>query len=284
MSTLSVVVADAPAGQPERCGAALRQEAAPGDQVVWVGAGPAPDWADAAVRTPARDRGRLYRAGLDAATHPLVSFTDTATVVQPGWRHAAVAALGEGSVAVGGPVLPASTAGRRRFAGFVVEYGLHAAAPYANASGDVAANNVGYDRAALEQVLAPGEAVWKTLVDARLAAAGRSPVVVPAMRVVSVKGYAMADLLAVRASHGRLHGAQQARRWSFPVRLARAMGCAALPAVSYGRLAARLAGSPQLRRPFVASSPLVVAALVAWSLGEAWGLCTGRASGDDNVF
>lgn len=281
MTSLSVVVASSPAGTADACGGALEAELAPGDEVVWVGGGPPPRWAGVVVRSGAAGRGTLYREGFDAATHRFVAFTDTTTVVLPGWRRSAVAELDAGAAAVGGPVLPAGASNRRTFAGFAVEYGVHAAPPYRSAAGDVAANNVAYDRGALAAVLEPGEPVWKSVVDARLAAADRPPVLAPCMRVSSVKRYVMRDLASNRARHGRLYGAQQAQRWSVPGRAFRAAGCVALPLVAYGRLAARLRVDAALRRAFVASSPLIFVALVSWSAGEAVGLCTGTGSSDD---
>lgn len=281
---MSVVVAAMDAGRdPGPCLGALSAELADGDEVVWVGPGPAPPAADVAVAAPGpnRSRGALYRAGLDAAAHPLVAFTDVSTVVQAGWRRAAGERLASGAAAVGGPVLPAGTARARDFTGFVVEYGPHAVPPYASASGDVAANNVAYARSALARVLHDGEELWKSIVDGRLAAAGSRPVIDDRMRVVSTKTYRWSDLVVTRGRHGRLYGAQVAARMGRRERRLRAVACTVVPVLAYRRLAARLGRRSAFRSEFLRASPLVLVALAAWSAGEATGLWTGRSSAHD---
>ena len=276
-----VVASSGDVDESHECADALAAELTSADQIVWVGPRPAPRGIGTLVVADKRARGELYRAGLDAADNRWVAFTDTSTVVLPGWRQAAVARLAAGAAVVGGPVVPRSTTPARNFAGFVVEYGPHATPPYSSATGDVSANNVAYDRGALEDVLEADEPVWKSVVDARLAAAGHPPVVEPAMRVLSTKRYRWGDLLAERARHGRLYGAQRATAISAPARAARVLATAALPPLAYARLARRLVADQALRRPFVTASPMVVVALSAWSYGEAVGLATARGPGRD---
>jgi hypothetical protein len=278
---LTVVVASTRGADGERCAAALAAELGDGDEVIWVGADPPPTSSHRAITVTSGSRGVLYRAGLDAASCPFVAFTDASTLIQPGWRHAAVGALRDGALAVGGPVLPAATRPLRCVAGFAVEYGPHAVAPFSNATGDVAANNVAYERAELRRVLSPGEPVWKAAVDRRLAAGGQPAVIEERMRVVSTKSYGWTDLLGVRVHHGRQHGAQQALRQGRVRRLVHTVGSPIVPFVAYGRLARRIAPSRELRRPFLLASPLVLAALIAWSCGEATGLWTARGPASD---
>lgn len=281
MTPLSVVVAAATGlGDPSTCAAALLAELDPGDEILWVGA-PSPSAAITLEVPGAGGRGDLYRAGLDRARHPLVAFTDTATVVQPGWRTAVGDALAAGVAAVGGPVLPGPRVTLRSFAGFVAEYGPHAAPPYSSATHDVAANNVAYERVALDSALGEGEPVWKAVVDARLAATGRPPLVLDQMRVVSARRYGWADLVVGRAAHGRLYGAQQASIWSRRRRAAGALACLVLPGVAYARLSVRLVAAPELRYRFALASPLVLLGLIAWSVGEAIGLFTATGAPRD---
>lgn len=284
MTPLSVVVAAAPGlGEPARCASALLAELEAGDEIVWVGGQPPTSALAVVVTGAAGGRGGLYRAGLDVASHELVAFTDTATLVLPGWRQAAGGALEGGAAAVGGPVLPEPGQAARSFAGFVAEYGAHAAPPFSSATGDVAANNVAYQRTALDDVLGPGAPVWKAVVDARLAAAGRPPVIHHSMRVVSTKCYRWSDLVSARARHGRLYGAQRAAHLGRFGRAAGVARCVALPLVAYGRLGARLAVRREFRRRFVLASPMVLVALIAWSAGEAAGLWTARGDPSDII-
>lgn len=258
---------------------ALAREIRSGDEVVWVGAGwggfDAPGFRLVAPR-PGASRGDLYGCGLGATDRPLVAFTDSLTELSVGWRVAAVDALSGGASVVGGPVRPASSRTACTKAGFLVEYGPHAAPPYTNERGDVSANNVAYRRAALDGVVPSGAPVWKTALDEALAKRGVTPVVVPAMEVTSLKRYRWHDITRARAHHGRLYGAQRCAGWSHRRRLAAATGCAVLPTLAYARLGAKTARHPALRTDFLSGTPLVLVALFAWSMGEAAGYISGR--------
>jgi hypothetical protein len=251
------------------------------DQVVWVdkaGVGTPPCLAQAHPVT-ARSRagrGECYARGLDAASGEYVAFTDSSTVVQPGWREAAVEVLEAGAGVVGGPVLPAPPSSGADWAGFLVDYGPHAVPPYTNAGGDVAGNNVAYQR----DLLPPGRpALWKSEVNAGLRAAGIRPVVAPGMRVTALRRYGWGDLGPGRVRSGLLFGTQRAAAWPLAWRMGAAGACAVLPLVALVRLWRRLGPASQLRRPLAANLPAVAYALVAWSVGEAAGYLFGTGDG-----
>lgn len=280
MTAISIVVAEVdedPAAR-RRALRALAREVRSGDDVLWVGR-PATDMDIPGFRLVApgsgASRGELYGRGLEAADRPLVAFTDSLTEVGVGWRAAAVDALDAGARVVGGPVRPGAGRSLRSRAGFLVEYGPHAAPPYTNERGDVSANNLAYERSTLGAVVAAGAPVWKTVVDGELAARGITPRLVPAMEVTSLKQYRVDDILSARAHHGRLYGAQRSCGWSPLRRATAAAGCAVLPALAYARLAGRAGRDPSLRTDLVLTTPLVVVALLAWSIGEAAGYVSG---------
>jgi hypothetical protein len=272
MTALSVVVADVARDRAvaERSTTALVEQLRPEDELVVVDG------------DPTSNRGDLYATGLARARCPAVAFTDSTTIVGTGWRDAADEAIARGPVG-GGPVLPARPRSTRSWAGFFVEYGPHAVAPFRSATGDVAANNVVYDRAALDAVLVPGEPVWKFAVNARLRERGHTPAVVPSLRVEVARGYDLHDLTGARARAGRLFGAQRAAAHSLRWRGAAALGCVLLPVLAYLRLARRMRSDRALRGPFMRSTPFVLLALVCWSAGEARGYWSG-AAGSDGVF
>lgn len=286
MSRLSVVVANRATAHRDIAShlASLTQELEAEDQIVWVDAGgvqPSGVLATSVAAPPRSGRGEMYRAGLDASRHPLVAFTDSATILQPGWRAAAIGALASGERVVGGPVMPSRLRPLRTAAGFFVEYGPHAAPPFLNAADDVSANNVAYQRSALETAMEPGEPLRKNFVNARLAAKGSPPRLVAGMSVASGKIYGWPDLGPVRMAHGRLYAGVRAQSWSRPRRVVAVAGCVALPVVAYLRLASAIWHEPALRRPFILSAPLVFAALVAWSAGEAEGYLFRKGSSFD---
>lgn len=282
MTPLSVIVANT-SPDPARGGravSALLEQLAPCDELVWAdSAGVDPPPVSAIVRAPhGAPRGELYARALALAGAELVAMTDSTSMVRPGWRTAAVSGLERADV-VGGPVFSAPNPDRLTTAGFFVEYGPHSAPPYLSASGDVAANNVAYRRAALDAVLTPHEQVWKSVVNERLRARGSAPALVVEMQVESLKTYSWSDLLAHRAAHGRLYASQRAVGWTVPQRAVAAAACAALPLLSYWRLAHRMGQDRAQMAKLVAVTPLVLAAQVMWSAGEALGYIAGPARG-----
>lgn len=281
MTAISIVVAEVDDEPAAIAGAvrALTREAQPDDQVVWVGrarAGLEAAGFRVVTPRPGASRGDLYGCGLRVTDRPLVAFTDSLTEFGSGWRAAAVSALSEGASVVGGPVRPGSNRSLRSRAGFLVEYGPHAAPPFTNQQGDVAANNIAYRRAALDGVIAAGAPVWKTALDKALAERGIVPLIVPGMEVTGLKDYRWHDITRARAHHGRLYGAQRSSGWSRRRRLAAAAGCTVLPPLAYARLAARTVRDPALRVDLLVSTPLVFMALLAWSIGEAAGYVSGK--------
>lgn len=284
MTPMSIVVADL-GGCPQdadACAAAIERELQFSDEVIWAGAGapPARLPSTRCASSPRSARGELYAVGLRAARHPHVAFTDSRTVLAAGWRRVAGHALGD-HVVVGGPVLPGEARTLRSWAGFFVEYGPHAAPPYSSWIGDVAANNVAYQRHALVDVVPPGASFWKTQVHERLRARGIEPVVVDAMAVTSIKRYRWKDLTTSRMAHGRLFGAQRAAAMPATGRVIAALRCGVLPPVAYARLARGVATDGRLRGRFLLSTPLLAVALVAWSIGEAFGYATAREARRD---
>lgn len=288
-SAITIVVASTTDDQRavDRCARALLREVEAVDVVVWVGmhgSGQDPGPPDALRAHPhlvavtadaAGDRGTLYAAGLAAARTDHVVFTDSVTEVGAGWRAALGASLRGGSVVLGGPVRCSEPRTRRSAAGFVVEYGPHAAPPYHSAGGDVAANNVAYDRSVLLGVVGTG-AVWKSAVDRNLAKRGIVPTICPEMAVTSRKRYDVRDLTWERACHGRHFGAARAAEWGRGRRLLAAAGCALLPGLAWLRLMRRAWGAGSLGRPLRRAGTLVPLALASWSVGEAAGYLTAR--------
>lgn len=287
MTALAIVVADIDEHRllRERSLAALIREILPGDEVIWVSSyGPWP--AVAAIHPQhapaAASRGEFYRLGWQATTAPLIAFTDSLTELGIGWRAAAVGALLAGASVVGGPVHPEVTRSRRSMAGFLLEYGPHAVAPFTSASGDVSANNVAYRREALAAVARGTEPIWKSVLNRKLAARGNAPVIAADMEVTSMKHYTLGDIAIARSRHGRLYGVQQSVGWTRQQRVTRAASCAVLPALSFARLLARTRRDTDLRASMVTSAPLVLVGLAAWSIGEASGYLSG-ATGPHGV-
>ncbi|HET9052510.1 MAG TPA: hypothetical protein VFO60_12470 [Candidatus Dormibacteraeota bacterium] len=276
MTGLSVVVANRSEHVADvvRATRAIDSELEPDtDQLVWVdraGLAPPPMRVSADIVTAAvdADRGACYGLGAAAADRPLVAFTDSATVVQPGWRNALVAGLEAGALLVGGPVEPGPMRSVVDRAGFLVDYAVHAVPPYTSASGDVAGNNMACRR----ELLPPGGApIWKSDIARALRDRGSAPTLVEGMRAALAWHRGWSGLGAARLQSGALYGSRRGRSWPVARRVLAAAGCLALPALAVTRLWLSVRADRRLRRWFVVCLPLVAYAAVAWSAGEAAG-------------
>ncbi len=283
-NSLSIVVAGIGGGDLAGFCSAIERELRPGDEVIWTGPVEPPRTLRVErIASPAEGgRGDLYGYGLAAARNPYVAFTDSKTVLQVGWRCAVDSAL-QRTAGAGGPVFPGAPMSTRSWAGFFVEYGPHASSPYLSRRGDVAANNVAYRRADLLTVVSSGDPVWKTEVSTWMRDRGMAIAVEQEMAVTVTKDCGWRDLTTSRLAHGRLYGAQQASTKSVLARLVAAVSCAVLPPIAYYRLVRVVFSDERLRREFIAATPLVAVALVAWSIGEAIGYATAQ-EGRDVVY
>jgi hypothetical protein len=263
MTTVSVVVADVEtdgaSAERERAVAALAREVGEvRGEIVYVEGAP----------SPTRDElGDRYGRGLARAGGTVVAFTDTNTIVAPGWHAAIVDAFEHGARVVGGPVRPAEPVSARSWAGFLLEYGPHARPPFRSVTGDVAANNVAYDAALLRSVVTG--AVWKHDVNRALAARGIHPVVATGMAVEVAKHYDSAFVHAQFANAVRYARASDRN-------IARALACGLLPVVMLGRALRVVAPVRAWWVRTVLALPWLVVGCVAWSAGEAFGYAAPR--------
>jgi glycosyltransferase involved in cell wall biosynthesis len=114
-----------------------------------------------------------------------------------------------------------------------------------------------------------------------LARNGHRPLFLPSLRVAHVNPTGLRDLVRRKLFHGTCFARVRAveERMSPPRRIAHALSCPLLPALLFARIARRVLRSGRDRARFARVSPLVLLALVAWSLGELRGyLVPGKAS------
>jgi hypothetical protein len=214
-------------------------------------------------------RGEMYGRGLELARSDVIAFIDSSTVVQAGWRQALATACENGGRIMGGPLSPSLPRSMKSWAGFLVDYGVHAVSPFTSASGDVAGNNVAYVRSELNGLTTMP--FFKTSVNRWLARREVQPVMVEGMRAVVTKTYGWRALTSDRFRHGREYSAQRRVEMGVVARLLRAGAGLGLPALLGLRLATRVLHDSKLGRHLLAAAPLVLAALMCWSAGEAAG-------------
>ena len=283
---LSVVVARAPGGSarithgPPRWLSALDRECAGiASELLLVGFPPAEAASFAAA--PGAPRRVLVDAhpaalspvrwglGLAAARGHVVAFTTDLCIVGEGWARAALAAIADGFVAVGGPIQPMPALSRTGLAVHQLRFGRLPAARTRVVVDDVAADNAAYDRALL--VAEGGDmsaGFWEVEPNRRLHAAGHRLVFDGSMIASFAGGERLRGLLGQRFRHGRQAGAWRVaagKRRPWQIVLASPL----VPLVLLVRAMRRARGDGRSRLLRVA--PEFLALATAWAAGEAAG-------------
>lgn len=133
-------------------------------------------------------------------------------------------------------------------------------------------------RAAALAMPQAAEGLIETAVNARIVATGRTLGLHPGLAVRYVAEDRDSATIASRRSHGRIYGGGLAARLPLAQRALATAKCALLPMV----LAARgIAGLPRSRRFDPRALCWLFAFALAWSVGEAVGICFGRGASLD---
>ncbi len=280
---LSVVIAatDSPSAAARTLGS-LRGPGSESGRVELIVAAP---WASAAGGDARHIQGPpgsgvpgLRGLGVRAARGRVVAFTEDSCVAGPGWAEAWVSAFADGTLAAGtGPVEHDAAASTLDWAVVFCEYAPFLADRAAGRPDRLAGNNFAATREAAESASIGGE-VHEVALLALVGRAGGTARSIPGAGVRHVRRFgpreAFGDRLRFGLEFGRLRraSASRAARW---------LGLVAGPAI-FGAQVARV-GRAALATPhrarFVASLPIVLALLGAWSLGEWLGWAFGLGSG-----
>lgn len=221
------------------------------------------------VAAPGTDVPRLRRLGLDRATAPLVVFTEDSCLFGPGWAAAWVAAFEDPCVrAATGTVEPAMGAAAIDWAVFFCEYAafLPRTASDPGPVTRLAGNNFAVRRGGIGAAVLDRPAIHETEVAAASSSGGL--VSVRQARAGHVRRYLPREAIGDRLRFGHAYGRLRAVSWPTGVRLA---GLSAGPAILWVQ-ASRLCLTMLARRrhlgSFLATLPITLGLLAAWSVGE----------------
>ena len=215
---------------------------------------------------------RLRRLGLEAATGRVVAFTEDSCLAGPGWAEAWIAAFADpGLVAASGVVDRDEEAAALDRAVFLCEYAPFYPPAPAGPPKRLAGNNF----AVLREVglhEAPAE-VHETALLAAIRRAGGSTRTVGDAAVRHVRRFGPGEAFRDRLRFGFEFGRLRSRTgWGQIIGL---IAGPAILAAQVGRLAALARRTPRLLAGPLATLPLTLGLLAAWSLGEwagwAWG-------------
>lgn len=217
----------------------------------------------------------LRAAGLKAARGAVIACTEDHCVAASDWLQQLLRASREGFDVVGGAMDNAQRHRAVDWAAYFSEYGFFAQNGGTNAQAPLLTGaNVAYARHVLEDVFryaARGE--WENVIHAHLAGAGRRLRFAPEAVIFQNQNYGFVEFCRDRYRHGYDYARRRLvdeapRRWLYM------LGSPALPLLQAARLA-RAMGRHQ-RWAFLRASPITVALLGAWSLGEAIGYWHGE--------
>ena len=281
---LSVVIASVN-GLPyvERCLDALARNAPEAEVIV-------ADATDAATRAAVTERFPAVRliesdgaatvpalraAGIAAARAPFVAVIEDHCLVRPGWSTRIAELHHEGKAAVGGPVNNVVVGRLRDWAAFFCEYSAYVVPLPSGPTDDLTGMNVSYDRPAIEAMQdLLDEGRWEGWLHARLRERRLELWCDPELVIDHDKDFGFLEFAGQRYYYSRAYAGMRNPGLGWK-RVVYCVGAPLLPPFLYYRMAKNLSRAPQLRRPFVRSTPLIAVYLAIWAFGEAVGYAAG---------
>lgn len=230
-------------------------------------------WATWVAVPPGQLIPHLWGAGLARASADVAALTTAHFVPAPDW----VAALRQAHArldapAIGGPIDPPR--GRRLvdWATYFLRYSPYLRYVQEQAVPDLAGDNASYKRAALDAY--PGrlaDGFWELELHRTLRAAGKQLVFVPGVRVTQQTSFGFRRFLRQRLQHGKHFGQARFQGRSAWWRLAGVAAAPLIPLVFLAKIVKNVVRGGRDFGPFLAALPILIAFLLAWSVGEAWG-------------
>lgn len=216
-------------------------------------------------------------AGVRAATAPIVVIGETHTYAHPGWAEALIEAHASSWAIVVPGLGNANPSGALSWAVFLLDYGRWMAGLPAGETDLAPTHNSCFKREmllelgpALDTALAHGDEMARYC-----RSRGHRAYHQPAARIDHLNISQPGPWLEERFLAGLLIGGRRAARWPWRTRLLYFLGSPLIPPLLLFRLrhALRLA-LRQTRLP-AGTVPAILAGLVAWGVGEAWGYLRG---------
>ena len=219
----------------------------------------------------------LAAMALHACRGSRMLLTEDSCVAHPSWVATLTATAWEGRGAVGGLVEPGEGASPAAWAFCYVDFFRYMRPAAEGPTPSLSVCNVAYHRSQLSAI-AP---VWETgflepEVHDQLRKRFGDLWLAPAAEVRVRRNVRFRDAVYERYAFGRLFGATRVSTLSFLRRLLHVLLAPALPALLFGRLAAKALASGGTASKFLRALPALGVLVLAWSWGEGLGYLTGR--------
>lgn len=214
----------------------------------------------------------LWSEGIMRARGSRVALTTTQFVPRPDWVSRLREADLDQWVAVGGVIDNDPTSSPRNWAIFFLRYSAFAPPLRAGETGEIAADNALYDRAAiLEHPDLLQEGFWEPSFHRRFRAAGRKLMLDPELVVVHHGTVSGRSFARQRYLHGRAYGAERAERGGLVRNLVLLLSSPLVPPLLLARIVSRITKRPRYRAKLLPAFPWLVRFTLAWAAGEAGG-------------
>lgn len=248
------------------------------------------DWTDEATRAAVRERWpsvkllsydeprtvpELRADGVFAATAPVVALIEDHCLVTEGWGERLLGGHRSGHAVVGGPVRNVVTDRLRDWAAFFCEYSAVMEPMPRGAVAGLPGMNVSYGRkaiAAIEDLLREGR--WENWLHARLVDRGFELYCEPDAVIEHDKDFGLREFFSQRYHYSRSYAGMRNPTLGWR-RVLYAIGTPFLVPLLYRRMARNVFSRRRARKEFALATPLILAYVVVWAVGEAIGYAFG---------
>jgi len=206
----------------------------------------------------------------------IIALTDSSCLVDGDWITSILKAHQSKSAVVGGRVEIHGLTKAVDWAAYFCEYGEFMRPLRAGVVDALPGNNISFKRSAL---LIGNEYVknkfWKTFWCQKLRAEGIELISEPSMLVYYTKNFRLISFLTRRFHHGRCFAGMRAIEFKFIKRIIYLGGSVFLPFIFLYRVTSTIVGKKRRLKELLLSFPLIVLAIIFWSLGETCGFLAG---------
>lgn len=218
----------------------------------------------------------LSAEGIAQTSGEIIALTDSSCLVDGDWITSILKAHQSKSAVVGGTVEIHGLRKAIDWAAYFCEYGEFMHPLRAGSVDALPGNNISFKRSAL---LIGNEYVknkfWKTFWCQKLRAEGIELISEPSMLVYYTKNFRLVPFLTRRFHHGRCFAGMRAIEFTIIKRVLYLGGSVLLPFIFLYRVVSSVVGKKRWLKELMFSFPLIVLAIIFWSLGETCGFLAG---------
>ena len=227
----------------------------------------------------------LAGAGIAQSAGEIIALTDSSCVVDSDWIASILTAHQSPSPVIGGAVEVRGQMKLVDWAAYFCEYGQFMRPLKSGAADVLPGNNISFKRPILRkgnEYVEPE--FWKTYWCEKLKAEGVELISEPAMLIYYAKTFQTAAFLIRRFHHGRCFAGMRTKQAAFSKRAIYFVGSFILPVIFLYRTIAAVLDKKRFLKELVLSFPMIVLAIVFWSLGETCGYLAGTGRSCEYIY